>query len=126
MERKEAERACRRLRRLGWFALALWLGWIPVGICCIVLSQEASTPALRTAPLVVIGLHGTLFLLTGLAIALWRCPRCGAVFEDWWELRPWKRWKACSSCGVAFKELCPSGTRRADGAGHSDEPSVGG
>lgn len=106
MDRKTL-RACRRLQLLGALGIVLWLGWIPFGLACILVSSESSSPALRTTSLVALAVYGGAFFATGLAVALWRCPRCGHLFLSWSTAQwSWNRWKACASCGTPFREIC--------------------
>jgi len=82
--------------------LLLWLGWLPFAMGCFILSDQF--PRLHIL-MAVPGAYLAVFLGAGVKLNLWRCPRCGRVFPSW-GLLPWRRWKACSSCGVAFDEIC--------------------
>jgi hypothetical protein len=85
----------KRLRNWFWF---IWLGYVPIVFAFMVLIRTLFGTFIPSFVLALAWM--TLFLVVGIRLSSWHCPRCGKWFSGaWWYSKGFFARK-CVHCGL--------------------------
>lgn len=92
---QEAWHRYRTLRKLLFF---VWLGYMPVGYVVMTLVPG---PLGTVNPIFVFaGIWMAMFVIVGIRLSAWRCPRCGKRFSGPWLHDKGFLARKCIHCGL--------------------------